>query len=250
MARYTQDSSTTNTHNYGEMSLLQLRFWREEAHAVKNKQAAHELGRGLASADADANQVSGQSAGTSMCFRTRLSREEIHRRTQSGLCTYCSGMGHVRSSCAIGRLMRRVSKGELIRRVRLNVCPLCGDPKNDRHTKQVCPRKEEMEREIRARREYSARADLPSAATVERSLQRVQDWVQRGGQVGSVPLECPLDAFEDDSEAEWMRTSKSSSSTAVETPEPGEVTGGACEGGKLLPPYPLEEDFLIDLRDY
>ncbi|EFX01918.1 hypothetical protein CMQ_4989 [Grosmannia clavigera kw1407] len=266
MARHTQDSSKTNLHGRRETDLLKLRPRSEAVRFPRSKEVVAQLGQCLERAPADvqearvttrktAEQV-GDKVGSNVassageCVCTRLSREELRRRQQSGRCTYCSGVGHVRSSCALGRLMRRVSKGELTRRLRDNLCPLCGDPKMDGHRKLDCPRKAEMEEQLNALKGYPIHAGQPSAGQIERSLHRVHDWNQRGGQAGAVPVERPVDVYGDGWEvAEWMR-SRSSSSAVAQTPGTDKESGDADGDGKHLPPYPLEDDFLIDLRDY
>lgn len=70
---------------------------------------------------------------------TRLPPGEIEHRAAMGRCTYCDDDTHSRTTCASGRLMRRVPKRVLNTRLGRSVCPFCGDPDHDKHCKATCP---------------------------------------------------------------------------------------------------------------
>lgn len=83
----------------------------------------------------------------------KLDRHEMERRRSSGHCTYCNETGHSRRSCAAGRMMRKVPKRELDHRLRSSVCPLCGDPDADGHSKVTCPQRQELQAAIASKEE-------------------------------------------------------------------------------------------------
>ncbi|KIH93729.1 hypothetical protein SPBR_09166 [Sporothrix brasiliensis 5110] len=82
---------------------------------------------------------------------TRLPRGEIERRVAMGRCTYCDDDSHTRTTCASGRLMRRVPKRVLNLRLGHSVCPFCGDPDRDKHCKATCPLRIELQAALDAK---------------------------------------------------------------------------------------------------
>ncbi|ERS96953.1 hypothetical protein HMPREF1624_06280 [Sporothrix schenckii ATCC 58251] len=82
---------------------------------------------------------------------THLPRGEIEHRVAMGRCTYCDDDSHTRTTCASGRLMRRVPKRVLNLRLSHSVCPFCGDPDRDRHCKATCPLRIELQAALDAK---------------------------------------------------------------------------------------------------
>lgn len=82
---------------------------------------------------------------------TRLPRGEIEHRAAMGHCTYCDDEVHSRTTCASGRLMRRVPKRVLDQRLGRSVCPFCGDPDRNKHCKATCPLRLELQEALDAK---------------------------------------------------------------------------------------------------
>ncbi|CAK7207948.1 hypothetical protein SEUCBS139899_010763 [Sporothrix eucalyptigena] len=96
---------------------------------------------------------------------TKLHPSEIARRLALGVCTYCGDDGHARHMCAQGRLMRKVTKGQLDARLRRCVCPICGDPAGDKHCKKTCPRRIHVQAILDAKQEAYRRKKVSSSTS-------------------------------------------------------------------------------------
>ncbi|CAK7235752.1 hypothetical protein SCUCBS95973_009373 [Sporothrix curviconia] len=96
---------------------------------------------------------------------TRLDPAEIARRMALGICTYCADDSHSRRMCAQGRLMRKVTKAQLDQRLKRCVCPICGDPEEDKHCKQTCPRRVHVQAILDAKQDaWRKKRGLPPMA--------------------------------------------------------------------------------------
>ncbi|KAL1908921.1 hypothetical protein Sste5344_005278 [Sporothrix stenoceras] len=101
---------------------------------------------------------------------TRLPRGEIEHRAAMGRCTYCDDENHSRTTCASGRLMRRVPKRVLNERLGRSVCPFCGDPDHDKHCKATCPLRIMLQEVLDAKEEAYRNSTLkPTEARTQRT---------------------------------------------------------------------------------